>query len=455
MNKIQLQQLKVDILAIKDRYEGILNTTKADAGLYQHFKAELLHIKQLLQRCTQAYEAGMGGNNPCKDCDSFRYLIDYDFANLWKVSVHFKLNYGDLVALNPHLIPEQMSKGAIICLPKGTLAGAQQNGSTTNTTGTVASSDDFAGNPNGSKLVLVSWTFDDGPVKNTDVLKGKINLDHGTWFIVKSNMLRGDGWAANVARYLEFQKNGGTVGIHAQHKDIDHILWFPATVGAKYKAYASIELAMSELRSFKSELNNAGLTPKFVRLPGGLASQLASYAKHFGFTDTRVVRNGVLDGLPYSSLSNVGGTAWQYNKIVKDYTYFKQELESMSLLLWSGTAKPDTIAAESWQATSSGDKSMTDTATSHVTYESSRDAYHAKKAGHFEKLVQGMKAGETRSMVILAHDTSDVHINEVLEDKRVMEAYAARNDTKIQYVNMDELFTKITGKNAKNYTPDY
>lgn len=66
-----------------------------------------------------------------------------------------------------------------------------------------------------------------------------------------------------------------------------------------------------------------------------------------------------------------------------------------------------------------------------------------------------MKKGEAKSLVILAHDTAEVHLKEALEDKDEIEKYARNNDTKIEYVNLSELFNRITGKNVDKSTPNY
>ncbi|MEO1050805.1 MAG: hypothetical protein AAFX87_09265 [Bacteroidota bacterium] len=381
------------------------------------------------------------------------------------------MSWNEFLALNDGVKFNRLKNGSI--LKYRHIGGAEKRRENVNElnsnapTKTKAGSE-IAGDVKSKKTILIAWSFDDGPVPKTDVLHDRIKLNNVTWFIVKSNMLRKNGgWKENVKRYQEFQKSGGEIGIHAQHEDIDHIVWFPASEGTKYPTYPSVQQAMKEVRAFKKKLNDDEIYPKFVRLPGGLASQLEYYAIHFGFKgpDIRLVRNGILNGRSFEEIApklskkygQLDSLKLGYATIAKDYQHFKSSLKNMNLLLWGGSSDPNKISAVSWNTESSGDLSLNDTVTGHVSYLNQREKGYMKYAAKFEKMADEIKEGETRSLVILAHDTSDIHINEILEDKKRMEEYAAKPDVKvrIEYVTMSTLFNRITNENVETFTPKY
>ena len=418
-------------------------------AIAKHFDIDLEKLKQINPNWEQLDEGSIvylpKGTLTSKNCnctgDSFKFLVDNQLVNLWKVAQHYHLNYDELVSMNKHLEIKNMQKGDIVCLPKNTLKKDKKPSKNKN----------VGGDPNGKKTVLISWTFDDGPVPVTDDFREDFEVEHTTFFIVKSNMLnQTGGWNANIKQYKAWIKQGATVGIHAQHPTIDHIRWFPA----KKNAYSSIEEAMKDLKTFKKELNKEGIYPKFVRPPGGLASQLENYAKYLDFSDVTSIRNSIIAGKGFESLSLPKTQKDNYNKIAKDYTYLKTSLEQMSLFLWKGTVNPNQISPQSWQAASSGKAGMNDNVTKHLSEKNKRKSSELKYAGKFERLVDKMKDGETKSLVILAHDTS-IHTTEVLKDKEVMEKYAKENGVRVEYANLSELFKKVTGKDADKTTPDY
>ena len=381
-----------------------------------------------------------------KGFDTIKFLVSYpELKSLWAIAQHFKLDVKELEKLNKDA--SKLSKGDPIYLPAGVLKGKKDASAPKPT-----SSREVAGDIDGKKIVLVSWTFDDGPVSATDELREKFKVNHATFFIVKSNMLtKTGGWAPNIKRYKSWIQQGATVAIHAQHKTIDHIRWFPSLAG---KSYSSIQEAVKDLKTFQKELNKEGIYPKFVRPPGGLASQLENYASYLGFSNTNAIRNAIIGGKKFSSLNLPSNQETKYTKMVEDFAYLKKSLEEMGLFLWSGKVNPNQISPQSWEATSSGTSGMDDTVTKHVSLESERKAQHKKSAGKFERLVQSMKEGETKSLLILAHDT-EKHIAEALADKATMEKYAAANGVRIEYVNLSELFKKVTGKDADKSSPDY
>ena len=422
-------------------------------AIARYFKIDLDQLKDLNPNWKQLNKGSIiylpKGTLTSKNCnckgDSFKFLEDNQLTNLWRVAQHYDLNYDELINMNKHLEVDNMHKGDIVCLPKNTLKNDK----------TPSKNKNVGGDPNGKKTVLISWTFDDGPVPVTDDFREDFEVEHTTFFIVKSNMLKQTGgWDANIKQYKAWIKQGATVGIHAQHPTIDHILWFPASGVTSYKNYESIEKAMEDLKTFKKELNKEKIYPRFVRPPGGLASQLESYAKYFKLSDVTSIRNAIIAGKGFESLSLPKTQKDNYNKIAKDYTYLKTSLEQLGLFLWKGTVNPNQINPQSWQAASSGTAGMDDDITYHLSVKKEREKTGLKQSGKFEKLVDKMKDGETKSLVILAHDTS-AHTTEALKDKEVMEKYAKDNGVRIEYVNLSELFKKVTGKDADKTTPDY
>lgn len=416
MNKEQQTQLQEELQAIKQLYEETLTLSKKDPEFYASIKDRLAQIRKLLLQCHTRYKE----------------IVD--------------------------------EKGQQI-KPTSTKNGP-----------------DIAGDPNGSKTVLVTWTFDDGPVPASKPFEQKLNIDHATWFIVRANMHKVDGWNANIQHYLRCQQEGGSIGIHAQHLTYDHILWFPDhTHPNKYKAYPSIEAAMNDMDAFYKELTTEKIYPKFVRPPGGLASQLQGYARHLGFVkdEPRLVRNALIAGKTLASIKSInpatkgrGNLSLQvhFTKMQKDLNTMKSRLKGLGLKLWGGTVDPNQLKAQSWNAASAGTLGMTDSVTKEVSHAERRkekwveqqlkrkgnkktrtelikeaQKWFKRYTGKFEKLVDAMKAGDEKPFIILAHDTAP-HIDEIFEDKKIMEAYAAKNDTKIVYLNMNELFDRVAKK---------
>jgi peptidoglycan/xylan/chitin deacetylase (PgdA/CDA1 family) len=568
MTKEQLSAFQRQLETLRTRYSALLKAAQGDPTYFATIQAQLTHLRNLLEQCQAHYQKvattnsapdayGQVGNyqpvepNPCKNCDSFQFLVDYpelktlysiykkyknhpafnidyngfkqlnrhlevkngrsDFAgmskgdwvclpkgvlgttsntqydelrflvdtddvNIYQVHERFAkhprygISYAQLQALNSHLQLDNMHRGDIIYLPKGTLStNPNPNPSVVvPAPNTGTSNTETAGDPNGNKTVLVSWTFDDGPVPATDQLEAKLGIDNATWFIVRANMNRNEGWDANASRYRRYQEEGGTIGIHAQHTSIDHIIWFPDKTHPLYQSYDSMKAAMNDLEFFYGQLTNSNIYPKFVRPPGGLASQLQGYARHLGFKGDaqRQARNAILENKGFNAISDAAPTdrgldgktlQEHFATMQRDYNTLKSRLKKLKLFLWSGTEDPDKIAPQSWNAASAGTAGMVDDVTNVVSVKAQRqkkNPNYYRYVGKFEKLVQGMRPGEEKPFIILAHDTQP-HLEEIFRDKKQMEDYARANGTKIVYVNINELFTRTTHKNVNTYTPDY
>jgi peptidoglycan/xylan/chitin deacetylase (PgdA/CDA1 family) len=337
---------------------------------------------------------------------------------------------------------------------------------------TVALKPEFAGDEKGKKTILIAWSFDDGPTDHTKRLMSELGINNVTWFVVKANLLTKTGkWKENMKRYNGVVAAGGEVGIHMQDEKIDQKFWFPAKGTAGKDYYATIEEAMADLKTFHGELNKEGLDAKFIRLPGGLTSELQKYATHVGFTkNLRKVANAIQAGQAFSTLGYPNKTEAEkkifkklnagYNKMLADYTTFKKALNDQQLLLWNNTENPNVIKAESWETETSGVIGRHDKLTKAVTHLEARKKefgadYVTATASRFERLAAQTKPGTTRSYIVLAHDTTNDDVDAILEDKKVMEAHAKANGVKIEYVTLSTLFKRTTGKDAATFKPSY
>lgn len=337
----------------------------------------------------------------------------------------------------------------------------------------VKAKPEVGGDEKGKKTILIAWSFDDGPTEHTKTLMSKLGLNNVTWFVVKANLLTKIGkWDQNMKRYKAVVAAGGEVGIHMQDEKIDQKFWFPAKGTAGKDYYATIEEAMADLKTFHDELKEESLDVKFIRLPGGLTSELQKYATHVGFKkDLRKVANAIQAGQSFSTLGYPNKTEAEkkiftelkvgYDKMLADYSTFKKALVDQQLLLWNNTKDPNVIKAESWETETSGVVRRHDKLTKAVNQIEARNKYWKTKdyvaeiAGRFERLAGLTKPGATRSFIVLAHDTTPEDVDAILKDKEAMEAYAKANGVKIEYVTLSTLFKRTTGKDAATFKPNY
>lgn len=309
-----------------------------------------------------------------------------------------------------------------------------------------------AGDLESNKIMYVAWTIDDGPFGNTTELmktKGLEGVKNVTWYIQRWRMGSGD---AKYNEMKSIQDAGGEIAIHSFHPTSDHVPWFPLTKGAKAYTfpYAGQDqsVLMADLKSFHAKLETYGIKPKFARLPGGLTSELYTYATNqgYGSEDAKKIRTSVLEG---KDVSSFGEKAVQ---IQKDYKLLKSTLSELDLLLWGGGMVPEQIKGQSWEAETSGSPYRTDNATKKV---SSQRSGKETNPGVFERRIAGMGDGEKRSLVVLAHDTLAADSDAVLQDKKEMERIAKDQGIRIEYVTMSTLFEHNTGENTESYDVNY
>lgn len=329
----------------------------------------------------------------------------------------------------------------------------------------TAPKQEFAGDKKSKKTILVAWSFDDGPANQTDALRKEMGINNVTLFIVKKAMLEhGDKWEKNLAKYKAFQDQGSEIAIHAQHKTVDHILWFPAKTKTKHKSYNSIEEAMKDFSVFQKELTDAKIRLKFTRLPGGLVSQFISYSNHLGFgKNSSKVARAVVKNMEFETLGLSGtkkelaAAKVKFEKMAADLATMKRALKANGTLLWNGDSNPSHIDRQSWQAECSGTLELNDTVTLSVTHLEKRGGKkYLKYCGEFEKRVDKLKNdGDLQSLVILSHDNKSKHVDEIIADMKVMDSYAKAKGVKIEFVTMSTLFKRITGKDPATFTPEY
>ena len=368
--------------------------------------------------------------------------------------------------LNEHLDFTSVNPGDQIRFPKGTFTESNEvsQGDHENTSGNR----EVAGDPDGEKVLMVAWTIDDGP-RGTKTKKmmaeGLGGIKAATWYIQYSNMA--NGWDKKVARLKEVQEQGGEIAIHSFLPNHDHHTWFP--IRGSHPAYstpyadASQDRIIADLTSFKGKLNEAGIRAKFVRLPGGLVSELVFYLKSLGVKNDRFkLARKIIAGEPLH-----GNPAAE--KVAQDYNTLKAGLSSLDLALWGGSSNwldldtdPGKISSQSWTAESSGVGARNDNATKRI--HPTRQGKNKPKDAIFERIVNGKwEAGVSKGMVILAHDTTDGtgrnkqlnDVEAVKADRLEMEHVAKQNGIRIEYHTMSSLFNAVTGENIDTYDVNY
>jgi len=295
----------------------------------------------------------------------------------------------------------------------------------------------IAGEPNPSpeyKIIRIAWTLDDGPTDFTDDMRDVLadegdsetgaGIRAGTWFIMRSSLGEGDQLKQQLEKMVRMQQENPDAvefAIHSFHPTEDHVSWFPAGNDIAPKAYDSIEDSMNALTDFVNLLRAEGLTVNFVRLPGGLISELTWYLRDYAGVhedDRDSTARSIING----SLSDDVDEA--VKKVRDDYNTMQAKLAPLGLHLWGGSGQNAAVtSAQSWEAESSG-SGLTDDVT--TTFNSLVDEF-----GEIER---------SRSLVVLAHDTNEDNVKEVGKDILAMEEYAMENGVRVEYYTMSNLF---------------
>ena len=286
----------------------------------------------------------------------------------------------------------------------------------------------------------ISWTFDDGPTEFTfDLLKflHKKNCIPATWFIARHNLYKFDSYS-----YLAgLQEIGHEIAIHEIHPTIGGKSWFPAPSNS----YLSIRDAVDDLKIFCKELSSLGVVPHFVRLPYGEFSELTTYLKTVACPEDQVfqIALNIIDGKSIPT---------KFNFVQKDYTFLLKSLKQLGLLIWSGSGKEFPLLGggnylyNSWQAESAGITSGrgADNVTMRQAKCRKDSGIVEERMGLFEEAVFQVKTKKIeRSLVILAHDTSEEDVNKICQDINWMESFTSANGLKIRYKTLSQLFHAI------------
>lgn len=287
----------------------------------------------------------------------------------------------------------------------------------------------MAGKIASKKVVRIAWSFDDGPDKFAEAMETKMRPKDeiggrilATWFVMRDKM-EAIGWDKAVALLKRKQDEGHEIAIHSMDPDKDrkgrsHVRWFPRNPSTDPKKpvywYESIEAALADLKTFRDDLKKAGINVRFVRLPGGLHTEITNYLEKLGVANASQVARDIFDGKPVSV---------DAKPVAEAYATLKRGLADLGLSAWGGgrANEPDIVG---WEAESSPVGSgLTDNA-------------RAK----FEKVVNLAAAdGKPHSLVILAHDTSSTSAEKVGADIVEMEAYAEKKGVRVEYETMARL----------------
>jgi hypothetical protein len=276
------------------------------------------------------------------------------------------------------------------------------------------------------KVIRLAWTMDDGPTPATSEMKKKLGDIPTTWFIMRNQLGSGATQTTNLNDLKDLEAKGHEIAIHSSHPDQAHVSWFPVKVAAEVpKAYNDVSEATAHLTEFTKLLRDNGLHPKFVRLPGGLASELSAYLKAKGVAD-EALRDTLVRKI--ARQESVAGESEGVRKVAADYDTIRTTLDTLKLNLWGGSASGPTISALSWEAESSG-SGLTDNVTD-----------------KFKGLVDEFSSvHRVRWLIVLAHDTNDANAKEVKADVDTMEAYAAANGVQIRYYTVAGLWQQVRG----------
>jgi hypothetical protein len=276
------------------------------------------------------------------------------------------------------------------------------------------------------RIIRVAWTLDDGPTRFTSAMQQKLSGIPSTWFIMRSQLGTGNALQAKLKNLREMENSLNEIAIHAMHPTIAHHAWFPVQVSSSVpKAYNDMSTAMADLTQFVQLLRGAGLNIKFVRLPGGEVSEVLKYLQHLSAPGdlNRIARQII-------SEKTIETPSPEANKVQTDYSTLRNTLTRLGLLLWGGNAGSPILSGNSWEAESSSRQAgLTDDVTDR--FRSLVDQFGTPRGQH------------PRSIVVLAHDTSQPNVEEVAHDIQTMESYALKHGVQVEYYTMSGLYRVV------------
>jgi hypothetical protein len=340
-------------------------------------------------------------------------------------------------------------------------AAPQAQGDATTSTATdepAVTPSRVAGDAGSKKVLRIALTIDDGPSEQTGNLVTQLGDLKATWYVQYERCLQSP--RASFDLLQQIQSQGGEIAIHSFHPTANHAVWFPmhGPSGSYEFPYAGksqshiMNDSKEGLQGFYDKLVAEGITPRFVRLPGGLVSELTLYAQEKGIARAEQFARDLIAGKNIDSHGDAG------KAIADDFATLKQKLSALNLLLWGGTDKPFEILTQSWNAESQpGD--------------SKDNPDHILKGRKFENAVDRLAkqtGPATAPLVILSHDTSLGYVRELMGNRTAaqgtnarkgdlqrMDEYARAQAVRLEYYTMSQLFQLTTGKDPATLDVQY
>lgn len=292
--------------------------------------------------------------------------------------------------------------------------------------------DRIAGAVNSDRIIRLAWTFDDGPhsVFSDEAAAAVGGFSGTTWFVVRRALEeQGQDGIRRLQRIQD--QEGGEIGLHFERS------WFPGQSGS----FDNIDAAMAAVLDFKALLERNNIIVNFVRPHGGLISELTAYFVSLGISNSTdsnppYIANKLARRAIGAHVRNAREPQNQqersaYQIVERDVNKMREQFQSMQLHLWAGSNSGPEMNAQSWEAESGIHDTFVDT---------------------FNSLAQGRSF--PRSLVILAHDTSEEYVNKVKEATQKAEEAASGNNIKVEYYTLSKLYHCLRGQPPEQVRPE-
>jgi len=275
------------------------------------------------------------------------------------------------------------------------------------------------------KIWHVAWTVDDGPTPHTSAMAENFpgKTRPATWYIVRDRLTK-----SNMCIYRRLQDEGHEIAIHGLHPTQNHLSWFPGQPpNKKFETYQDFSTAMDDLESFYEYLMENGFFVNFVRAPYGLNTEVLWALKKEGQSKAALKdAHNVIKG----RVSPTDPPAM--HKVAANMGKLRTKLKELNLHLWGGDPGGN-IYNKSWEFESAAANT------------GRTDSLNA--SGIRDKLTEiGKRATKMASDVILCHDTTKADVIQVKDDIKEMEKQANKDDTKLVYHTMTQLFKLRVGR---------
>ena len=284
--------------------------------------------------------------------------------------------------------------------------------------------------PHNTNKIYIALTIDDGPRKSvTRKFREFLNCNEipATWYIVRSN-IEEDLGEEYYETLKEMQSEGHEIAIHeafpaaekhntsilSQKMDNpEHINTFPSSNTLYPVFYNNVEDWAAHLVEFKTLLVNKGIKANFLRMPGGIGSQLDSMIIKMGIKN--IDRKQMTDYLSKNKVERDKIIRTEKDKsnvdIYKKLNAFAKGIEDSGLKLWGGQS----IRNDSLQKSLTNIDGESWTSKIEIRQEKNSDAYddltkkvldRLPRLGRFDSEGKIIKKTRYPYMVILTHDNS-------------------------------------------------